>query len=703
MRQFVTARYACLWVTLLSVMGVAQTVVPTPVNNCDKPPDFYVKAQYTIAKVTIESPFDYLHSVRNNIQDALNSVQVKPGIVVQVKPGIKYSNELVSAGRSAIRNRLQKQAGELALPFTVDVVIAEIRDCNSASSPPSLTVSYLAFVSWFPVVFTSTFDTRAQNEQDPAAAARVRNRFRLVPQAGYNHSLQTYGGLQTSLETKKFGKFELQGIGSPSGGIVEASQSASFSWPESWIRTAEWRTGYRYYNVPSDPSVLKTARLTSQFSANSAPLGKAETVFRFGGSIGGGYDQSSTPAAVLPPGTPTSNPAGEIRAYAGVSLGTGAQSFKASYGVKFGGAQSATSLSFIKQLADVAFETRFYPVAPHKPIDLETHVTAGWITNDGAIPATERFFGGNYDYNFLLGDSWWIRSEPFIRSFPQNSLNRLSPTAPIGGQQFVSANATLAFTVWQRPLVPPEITGNKDFPVLLNAALVSAQNQMLAYWKTKDPSSVKLLDLAPGAGAAVSEAEKVVDNVVDDDDDFCNNALIVDLANAKQLQSSTTNVTERFSILVSLSTDAEMGSIAQLSGCVAKYRDQIGASTADAVLARLGNINSQLIADINNINTAQAQRKADQDMVFVKRTVHTLIDEMNFAAVSPVVIADAARIGPQTSDAGGGFRYGLGGGIRFTFVDSVRFTAGYAFNPNPEPWEGRGAAFFALEIFSLFQ
>jgi hypothetical protein len=697
MRYFRKARsvHLCFWIALLPIMSAAQTLARTPVGNCDKPSGFYDKAQYTITEVTVESPFDYLHSVRNSMQDALDEAQVKQGVT--------YRSALVIAGQNAIRNRLRRQANELALPVTVNVILAELRNCSSTSSPPSLTVTFLAFVSWFPVAFNSTFDSRSHDDQDPASAAHVANRFRFVPQAGYNHSLQTYGGLQTSLETK-VGKFALQGIGSPSGGMVEASQSANFSWRNSWIRTAEWRTGYRYSNVPSQPSVLKTARLASQFSANSAPLGKAEAIFRFGGSVGGGYDQSNVASAALPPDTPTSNPAGEIRAYAGVSLGKGVPSFKASYGVKFGGGQSATSLSFIKQLADVAYETRFYPVTRHKPIELDTHLTAGWIVNEGAIPSTERFFGGNRDYNFLLGDSWNIRSEPFIRSFSQNTLSRLSSNAPIGGEQFVSANATLAFTVWQRPLVPVDITDNKDFPDMLNAGLKSAQNEMLAYWRSRDPASVKALGLAPEAGAALSEAVQALNKVVEDDDDTCNDTALIDLAYATPLQSATSKPALLFSYLSSLVvSDTEGGSIAQLSGCIKKYRGQIGAVPADTMLTRLDRLKSQLGPDISSINNGLAQRKADQDMEFVTRTVHTLIDETNFAAISPVIIVDAARIGPQPSDAGGGFRYGLGGGIRFTFVDSVRFTAGYAFNPNPEPWEGRGAAYFALEVFSLFQ
>jgi hypothetical protein len=102
------------------------------------------------------------------------------------------------------------------------------------------------------------------------------------------------------------------------------------------------------------------------------------------------------------------------------------------------------------------------------------------------------------------------------------------------------------------------------------------------------------------------------------------------------------------------------------------------------------------------IDVAQVTGKASGDMAFVRRTVDGLLYEMNFASVSPVVALDAARIGPQVSGAGGGFRYGIGGGARLAFLDAFQVTAGYSFNPDPKPWEGRGAAFFAVEVLKFF-
>jgi hypothetical protein len=146
----------------------------------------------------------------------------------------------------------------------------------------------------------------------------------------------------------------------------------------------------------------------------------------------------------------------------------------------------------------------------------------------------------------------------------------------------------------------------------------------------------------------------------------------------------------------------EEGSIDTLSGCVTDLRSVLGARFTAATLSRLANIANTIRNDLAAINTQAADAKAARDLAFVKQTVHTLVDEANFFSIDPVIIMDLARIGPQFLGAGG-FRYGLGGGVRFTLLDTVRFTAGYAFNPNPRPWEGRGAAFFSMDILSLFR
>ncbi len=195
------------------------------------------------------------------------------------------------AGQHEIRTRLNDLAARLQLPVTVNVVIAEIRDCRTDTNPPTLNVAYYVFVSWFPLSPIATFESRAAAAGDPSRAAHVESNFELVPQLIYNHSMQTSGGVRSSLKTP-LGKFGIDAIASPSGEIVEATHVAQFDWKSGPVRSGEWSTGYLYSDVPADPGRLKQSRLTSQFVAMSTPLNDSGFVFRFGASVGGGHDQA---------------------------------------------------------------------------------------------------------------------------------------------------------------------------------------------------------------------------------------------------------------------------------------------------------------------------------------------------------------------------------------------------------------------------
>jgi hypothetical protein len=178
--------------------------------------------------------------------------------------------------------------------------------------------------------------------------------------------------------------------------------------------------------------------------------------------------------------------------------------------------------------------------------------------------------------------------------------------------------------------------------------------------------------------------------------------LIVDQGYLDALVPKSGVLFARLNALQSLSTSDEEGSIQAISGCLQTFRTQIGATVADATITRLDSVNRTIQQSLAKIDIAQATGKASKDMAFVQRTVKTLLYEMNLASISPVLNFDTARIGPQSSSGGGGFRYGIGGGARLTFVDALRLTAGYAWNPTPKPWEGRGAAFFGLEVLRPF-
>ena len=104
----------------------------------------------------------------------------------------------------------------------------------------------------------------------------------------------------------------------------------------------------------------------------------------------------------------------------------------------------------------------------------------------------------------------------------------------------------------------------------------------------------------------------------------------------------------------------------------------------------------------NAIPLSAAERKTDLDIGYSERALDVVFRELNLIEVSPVLMFDVARIGPKTSPDFGNLHYGLGPALRFSVV-TLDFTAGYAFNLNRKPAEGRGAFVFSMTISDLFR
>jgi hypothetical protein len=668
-------------------------------SGCNESPGFYAHSHYRIGRVLVSSQFDYLSSVRRTMESAV--------ALKGVSPGKEYASDLVLAGHEEIRRRLNVAAASLGLPVTANVVIASIRDCDSNPDDPSLTVSYYAFVSWFPISPIATFDTRRDGERDPDRAANLTSGFHLVPKLNYDATLQTSGGVEGAIKTP-LGHFALDLSASPSGTLLEATQSISVQRKDRWTRHVELNTGYRYADVPVDISRVKRARLASQLTITSAALSAHAAVVRFGASVEGGHDQSGRPPVGLPLGTRLNNSAGSVKAFSGMSLEGANHSFNGSFGIEFGQMNIGANLDYVKQLVDGVYVGRIGTTNPHKPVDIDLHATAGWITSLNSIPYGERFFGGNHDYNFLLGDSWRIRSQPYIRSFPQNSLNRVGNDDALGGESFVSANLTVAIPVWQRSLVPREVTASENFDGLMQGQLNSGEAQIVAFWKSKDKMGEQALQAAPAAVRVMREAAEALHAIsgripedMSDQYDDCATDVLIDEEYITALETKVGKQSERFNAIEAM-TQKEEGSFTALSGCMSTFRSQIGSTTSDPIISRLKGVNQSMLESLSKIDTTLAKKSAANDMAFVRRTVNRLLYEMNFGSVSPVLAVDIARIGSQSIRGDTATRYGVGGGIRLMLLDSLRLTAGYSFNPNPRSWEGRGAAFFGLDVLKAF-
>jgi hypothetical protein len=99
------------------------------------------------------------------------------------------------------------------------------------------------------------------------------------------------------------------------------------------------------------------------------------------------------------------------------------------------------------------------------------------------------------------------------------------------------------------------------------------------------------------------------------------------------------------------------------------------------------------------IDQVAASKQAESEMSYVKRTLNSILYEMNFLSLGPMVMFDVAHMGPAGSKLG--TRYGIGGGLRFTLVSHVDFTLGYAANPKRITGERPGAFFFSMRFKDL--
>ena len=128
-------------------------------------------------------------------------------------------------------------------------------------------------------------------------------------------------------------------------------------------------------------------------------------------------------------------------------------------------------------------------------------------------------------------------------------------------------------------------------------------------------------------------------------------------------------------------------------------------SEAKALLAESSKLNSlqkQARHAFDEIPLNAMERQADRDIAYAARSLDVIFREINLVEIAPVVMLDAARIGPATSPGFGKTHYGLGAGVRFTIV-TLDFTAGYSFNLNRQPTEPRGAVILSMTISDLFR
>lgn len=688
-----------LLVAVLSCGVGAQSHSPLISRGCLKGTDFEAEG-YRIRQIRVKNPFSFLPWVRARVRQAQSGVADLPGTPFTYARIQKVAAELED-------REFLPESSEERLRFSI--ITTSVENC----SDKQLDVSWFVFSSQVSPSFSSTSESLKSEQAAPqreAGADPSASHWHLEPTAGYNATDRLFGGgrltYRTGVQTvAPFTSLSFEGLGSATTHQVEAEASGSTNNAHAWLDHAEWRLHFANSAEPVDQFDSSFAGLTAQFSGTSKPLTPLRLPIRFAAQIGGGSVHSNFPLVELAPGTIASTRFGSAKFAVGTTKRFDRGAVEASYGIELGSTGAGAHIDWTKHIADVRWELSF-PFGDHRAIDLESRVTGGLLLREGVIPAGMRFFGGNRETFFLPNDDWEVRTNPFIRSLPANRMYQT--TSGAGGDEYIAYNLTASIVTWRLPLVPPELSNDKEFTDQLSAQMQAATSFLETDYLAEDPSFQEAFSVLPDVAAdlgalstSVTAAEKAHPGEFPTEFKRCNSAINIATRRTKAAQAAKGG--SRYGdVAALLSVDADEDRLRKVESiCIEALNGTLGDVSIAAHGSDLEVLRSRMEAQFKQIDSEKARTQAQVEMRDVRRTLTSLISEVNTFSLSPVAAFDVATLSPSGGSLG--TRVGIGGGVRFTIVNAVDFTFGYSAGVRRLPSEPRGALFFTMHLRDLYR
>jgi hypothetical protein len=701
------------WLLVLGLFAAGEGCLRA--GECTQKGSFYVDHGYVVKSIRLEAPLDIFHLIDRSVN--LDQLPLKAQKVVDGKVTEKgeFDNVAFSLSGSAISEAISKGMG---LNFRVQfvLVVPELRSCDDTAH--TLEAVFRVFDVSVPATLAQPFDLQhgpsIQHSSSDHKGDFLRNNAPQIS-AGYDTRRHLFAGGHSTYQGAPGGLFDtlaLEGEASSTSTLFHGSLKGSRNWKHGPVQRTEWAASYVLSDLPSPAFQLQESTVTARVSANSPPLFNQAFVFYFGTALNAGNQHSSGSSAV-PSDISLRSQVGSLKGYLGAAWGQGPNILKASYGIQAGKSTPGTHVDYLKHVVHASDSLRLLP-RDHRPLTLDLQLGAGWIVGDGPVPLPETFFGGNLNRDFIPGDSWHIPIDPFIRSFSTNSLN-LAAQGGVGGNNFFSANATLAYALWGKPLVPESILVDVQPPLKaqMNTFEVALTHTYIADLPEYKALAADLLTHRPeitelrkalvlqGQAGLSNEISLQVNNTLDDlsdvDDSF--DAL-------GKRTAETDSIGPALSLLAGSPRVPQITTVADDIGELASLLEAAGktAETADfrSREASLRNLQSGFLARFNAINQDGPKAKAANDMKFSHSVLDQLLHALNIYSISPALLMDASRIGPQPGLAQSETRYGIGPAIRLSLLN-VDLTLGYSVNPSRQPGERRGAPVVNFEISDIFR
>lgn len=717
---------------LLSSVVTAQR---RPDNACTETKEVYER-DYRVNEVRIDLPLGWLFSAIGQQRQTLLASPDMP-----IKKGDPYREDNAYAGFKLVRERLPELRPFPPFRFAIRFGHPQLQNCNKSTQTLDVVYRIYAFA---PAEYLSQTLERGRKEEVHRAVTETTGTKRLAdyfvqPAVDYNRASGLVGG--TKLTIKQPGglldKLKIEAAGSTSTSILKMDATGARDFRRSLLHHAEWHLAYAHTNVPGGTTRLRQGTLSGQFSAATRSFGpNDEMMFRFGASVEGGTKQTDLDPRRVPALELVRSGYGAIKGFAGATVNLEHHSFKASYGVQVSKAGEGFQVDYVKQLFDTVANLHFR-LQDHRALIIEAQFTAGHLHTAGRVPVAERFFGGNAEQNFLVSDEWMIRSTPVLRSFAQNRFVPAGDNGNLGGDRFWAVNVTATAPVWSYPLVPKEILADSEFSDALEIELGVAEgalrNRILGDTTQFKEIATLALALPPVVTQLKAELQALPNPNPNAEIDAVLKKLFKPSPDPNVKPSGAFDRVERYVGIVARSLDPKADEapatediatlavgdksepsdplpsyLEDLSKVLVRLESLVEAATANrlktlrAVLDDKGKQISDKYTDLEaSPLAAQADAEATKGLAYSRRVLDQFLHEANLIAFGPVVTFDAARIG-RRSFRGNDPRYAVGAGIRISLV-SLDITAGYAWNLQRRPGEGRGALLFKMEISNLFR
>ena len=270
-------------------------------RQCTQIPVLYQLANYTVKNITVQPLLRFIPG-GSNLEDALSAVISSQPTASGLRANARFDTAGVSFLEAALNDELERRT----LNGKMGLIFARHRVINCDEHAQTLDVQYQVLTVARPSYLTTSYETRDRKEKDQEAAGNIeedRRDFSMAPFVGYNRSRGIFGGsgLSYSTDSMPFRKLAMSASGSGSSAVVEMDMTGSkdlLSGPFSYL---EWKTAYRFSNIPTDGFESKEATVAARLFAATRPIGSHKLFFRFGASVEGGNRQSDLPQSAAEP------------------------------------------------------------------------------------------------------------------------------------------------------------------------------------------------------------------------------------------------------------------------------------------------------------------------------------------------------------------------------------------------------------------